>query len=409
MIRAITIGVPDHRLPPDTIAKALLEFSALARRKLEARGWPLRTLRLSLSTLKQADEDEAFSIPARLSSLGELVERAGIRWFCLPVDLTKGEHYQRRLDAAFATLFKQPKMFVNLMVADEQGINIRASHDIARFILDVAHRSNNGFDNFRVGASCCCPANAPFFPCSRHEGDDFKFSFALETTDIALQLSTLVAEKKITLTTFADRLIKKLSARLSDIHQFGQALASASGMEYAGLDASLAPFPDGNISVGRLLTNLGVMTGSSHGVIFITSILTNAIKKAVAASGVTATGFNGVMFSVLEDNALASANNCRMLSIETLNSWSTVCGCGLDMIPIPGSTLAEDISAIILDTAALAVRLNKPLGIRLLPIPGKEVNEFTEFNFDFLCNSRVMQIAKSDVILPKENERWVYR
>jgi len=116
-----------------------------------------------------------------------------------------------------------------------------------------------------------------------------------------------------------------------------------------------------------------------------------------------------VMFSVLEDDVLASANNRRALSVDTLNAWSTVCGCGLDMLPVPGSTLSEDIAAIILDTAALAVRLTKPLGVRLLPIPGKEVNELTQFNFDFLCNSRVMQIDKSDVSFPTENGRWNYR
>ena len=409
MIRAITLGVPAHMVDTGSAEPQLQRFRALAERQLAARNWPLRTLRLTLPPLREEHEEEMFALPARLASFSEMAQRLGSRWFCLPVDLTQGENYQRRLDAAFGTLFKQPRMFLNLMVADAQGINIRASHDVARFMLNVAQRSNNGFDNFRVGASLCCPANAPFFPFSRHEGDTLKFSFALETTDIALELSELVRQKKRSLGEFSDEFIARLITRLGEINAFGLELQAATGIDYAGLDASLAPFPDGNISVGRLLENLGARPCGSQGSLFITSILTNAIKTAVARSGALAVGFNGVMFSVLEDDVLASANNRRALSVDTLNGWSTVCGCGLDMLPVPGSTLSEDIAAIILDTAALAVRLTKPLGVRLLPIPGKEVNELTQFNFDFLCNSRVMQIDKSDVSFPTENGRWNYR
>lgn len=208
---------------------------------------------------------------------------------------------------------------------------------------------------------------------------------------------------------FADRFIDYLQARLEAIDVFARELATKTGVEYAGLDASLAPFPDGDISIGKLLSNLGARPSGSQGTLFLTSILTNCIKTAVKRSNALATGFNGVMFSVLEDDELASANNRRRLSIDTLNAWSTVCGCGLDMIPIPGSTLVEDISAIILDTSALAVRLKKPLGVRLLPIPGKEVNEFTQFNFDFLCNSRVINIDKTDVHFCEHAANWKYK
>lgn len=409
MIRAITLGLPYSAISDGHSESRLHHFRTLVIDKLQSRRWPLRTLRLTLPPLNDRDEDEIYTLPARINSINALAERLDIRWFCLPLDLTHGDNYRGRLDAAFALLFRQPRMFLNLMVADEQGINIRASHDVARFMLQVAHRSNNGFDNFRLGASLRCPPNAPFFPFSRHEGETLKFSFALETTDIALELSEQVREGNMLLADFADQFILRLCARLREIDAFGHELASDSGLEYAGLDGSLAPFPDGSISVGRLVENLGARPGGVQGSLFITSILTNAIKSAVAISGARATGFNGVMFSVLEDDALASTNNRRALSIDTLNAWSTVCGCGLDMLPVPGSTLPEDIAAIILDTAALAVRLTKPLGVRLLPIPGGEVNEFTRFNYDFLCNSRIMNVAKSDVDFSADNERWTYR
>ena len=69
-----------------------------------------------------------------------------------------------------------------------------------------------------------------------------------------------------------------------------------------------------------------------------------------------------------------------------------MCGCGLDMLPVPGNVLPEEMASIILDLAATASRLDKPLGFRVLPIPNKQVNESTEFDMDFLTNTRVLGV-----------------
>ena len=101
------------------------------------------------------------------------------------------------------------------------------------------------------------------------------------------------------------------------------------------------------------------------------------------------------MFSLLEDDQLASSNNKLNYSIDTLSLLSTVCGCGLDMIPIPGDTLSDEIASLILDISALSINLKKPLGVRLLPIPEKTSGMMTSFNYDFLVNTRVM-LVKND-------------
>jgi len=48
--------------------------------------------------------------------------------------------------------------------------------------------------------------------------------------------------------------------------------------------------------------------------------------------------------------------------------------------------LEEEIAAMIMDVSSLAITLNKPLGVRILPIPGKKGNELTGFNYDFLVD-----------------------
>ncbi len=115
--------------------------------------------------------------------------------------------------------------------------------------------------------------------------------------------------------------------------------------------------------------------------------------KLIERSGIRSTGFNGVMYSVLEDPRLGVVSSEEgKLSIESLLAFSTMCGCGIDMVPLPGDVSAEEVASVMLDIAAVAIRLNKPLGVRLLPIPGKSAGELTNFDHDFLHNTRIQEL-----------------
>ena len=96
------------------------------------------------------------------------------------------------------------------------------------------------------------------------------------------------------------------------------------------------------------------------------------------------------------DNALAAANSRRNINMDALVSLSAVCGCGVDMVPVSGNSFPEEIAGLTLDVAQMALSLHKPLGVRVLPIPNKSPNEFTEFNLDFLCDSRVVGLQAHD-------------
>ena len=77
-------------------------------------------------------------------------------------------------------------------------------------------------------------------------------------------------------------------------------------MEYKGIDASLAPIPQTtNQSIGLLYEFFGVSTLGNLGSLSITSRLTDFINKAFNISKAKKAGFNGVMFSPLEDDWLA--------------------------------------------------------------------------------------------------------
>ena len=104
---------------------------------------------------------------------------------------------------------------------------------------------------------------------------------------------------------------------------------------------------------------------------------------------VPSSGFNGVM--PLEDDVLSSQSIRLPFSIYEYLLLATVCGCGLDMIPLSGDILCETLASFIQDTIILSNRLNKPLGIRLLPVPGKKSAHLTSFNHDFLSDMRIFE------------------
>jgi uncharacterized protein (UPF0210 family) len=76
--------------------------------------------------------------------------------------------------------------------------------------------------------------------------------------------------------------------------------------------------------------------------------------------------------------------------LRDLLLFSSVCGTGLDVVPIPGDTPVDVVERIIRDTAALASRWDKPLSARLYLVPGKKAGERVEFSNPELTGCRVM-------------------
>ena len=116
------------------------------------------------------------------------------------------------------------------------------------------------------------------------------------------------------------------------------------------------------------------------------AFLTDALDRAEF----TRTGFNGLMLPVLEDSVLAKRAAEGRLTVTDLLTFSAVCGTGLDTIPLPGDVSADTLNGILLDVAALALRLDKPLTARLMPIPGKAAGDAIAFDFEYFADSAVM-------------------
>jgi uncharacterized protein (UPF0210 family) len=116
------------------------------------------------------------------------------------------------------------------------------------------------------------------------------------------------------------------------------------------------------------------------------------LTAAIKALPVRSCGYCGLMLPVLEDEVLAARASEGRYGIRELLLYSSVCGTGLDVVPIPGQTPAAALERVLLDVAALATRLDKPLSARLLPARGLKAGEMTTFESPYLTNARVLAV-----------------
>lgn len=389
-IRSITFGINEEDLLIPTLQEKIKDFFQSANATIKNKGIKTRTNRILLPPF---NHNEALNLPKtreRVNTISSICENLGIRWFCVPFS-TFGQGDLRSVhQIALEIIRRYPSAFINFIVSKDQEINFNGIKVASEFIKSVSHLSSSGFDNFRVGISCNCKPNSPFFPFTYQEGES-GFSIALELTGELINL--LRDNESLDLNEIRSLIVDNLIEPLKTIDEACKEIETSTSVKYYGIDTSLAPLPSKDNSVAQLLELLGVESFGSNGTLYLTSFLTGILRELIAKSNIRRIGFNGVMFSHLEDSGMGKRNDTRNFSIDSLIAYSSVCGCGLDMVPVPGNSFEEEISSLILDVAGLSCVYDKPLGVRLLPIPMKSENEFTNFNHDFLYNTRIKGVS----------------
>ncbi len=394
-VRTITIGLPLPKVRE--LADVQPRLQALAdslRDDFAAREIAVRTCRVALSPIGE-DNGQPVNAAAAMGSLTAVAracEEMGIRWFCVPFDMTKYTH-ATTLDAlgelAFEVIKRHPRSFVHAMVTRDGRIAYDAVTRASKLIKNVAGLEQSGYYNFRVGVGCNIQPGTPFFPFA-YAGDEVGFSIGLEMPSAFL--SIIGGMPGASLAAIREALIDQLLPGIREVHDIAMRVAAKQGVAFHGVDVSIAPYPETNGSVAQIMELLGLEQYGGHGTLFITAFLTDILKELIRRGELRSVGFNGVMLSLLEDEYMGRRNNYNLYSIDSLVLYSTVCGCGVDMVPVPGDTFEEEIAAMILDVATASTVLGKPLGVRVLPIPTKQENEFTAFNMEFLFNTRIKKM-----------------
>ncbi len=261
------------------------------------------------------------------------------------------------------------------------GVSLEAIRRTAKIIQRCSTISEDGLGNLRFAALANVEPSVPFLPSAYHEGGSPVFSVATESADLAVDAfagaSSLAAAR--------ERLVNSISDAAKRINNAARKIGGARGVRFAGIDFSLATFPKNEASIGNAIESLGVKVGA-HGTLAAAAFITDSIHRAKFQ----AVGFSGLFMPLLEDNVLASRGAEGVLTVNDLLLYSAVCGTGLDTIPLAGDISVEEIAPILLDVAALALRLGKPLTARLMPMPNKKAGDEIKFNFPFFANGRVL-------------------
>jgi uncharacterized protein (UPF0210 family) len=186
--------------------------------------------------------------------------------------------------------------------------------------------------------------------------------------------------------------IKRIAFKVTRAGELvGTTLATRLGVPFGCVDLSLAPSPIPGDSVGEVLEALGLERAGVPGSTAALALLTDAVKRGGVMASSRVGGLSGAFIPVSEDTALTRAAAEGMLSVEKLEALTAVCSVGLDMIAIPGSTPVETIAGLIADELTIGVMNHKTVGVRLIPVAGKEAGEWAEFG-GLLGRSPIMPV-----------------
>ena len=280
----------------------------------------------------------------------------------------------------------------------DSKVYLTAVKACAEVIVKCATIEPNGFANLQFAALANVNAGAPFFPAAYHDSDEPAFAIATESADLAVDAFSN-----------AKTVDEGRRALIAEIEKHGKTITRISNNElsntkFRGIDFSFAPFPDDAHSLGNAVEKMGVPKIGLHGSLAAAAILTEAVDRADFPH----TGFSGFMQPILEDSVLAQRAAEGTLTIKDVLLYSAVCGTGLDTIPLPGDTAAEQIVPLLLDLCALALRLDKPLTARLMPIPNKKAGDETNFDFAFFAPSRVMALESAELNFPLNSQEVLH-
>ena len=388
-IRSITYFCnPKYPLNEKVIQKAG-QFLAEARSAYEAAGYKVQFTRIATIPFpKLVGEKKINELPRLAGQMDTIIQSIGIAYASFGPALPKAPHSYEVIPEAIAA---SQNIFFGGIIADKNnGLSLSAIKACAGIIQKVSSISPDGLANSRFAALANVSAGSPFFPAAYHDKDKPKPAFALATESADLAVEAFHGAKTIK---------EGRKALVAQIEKHGKKLAKVAkslDCKFGGIDFSLAPFPSEAQSLGTAFEKLGVPKIGLHGSLLAAALLTESIDRADFPH----TGFSGLMMPVLEDATLAKRAAEGTLTIKDVLLYSAVCGTGLDTIPLPGDTTSAQLVPLLLDLCALALRLDKPLTARLMPIPNKKAGDETNFDFAFFAPSKVMALDSAELNSP---------
>ena len=380
-IRAVTAGVPVTGAAAPRELEPALGFLRQARAALEAQGYEVQTVRLATQPLAEYlpdwSSDEALEVIRQMDDVALAAEAS----LSLGPVITEDEHVPGFASWASELVQRTRNASFSVRVASrEHGVHRSALRAAAEAIEAIGRETPRGEGNFRFAAAAFVPSGTPFFPCAWFSEPE-TFSIGLESPVLLDELLSDASGPAAARSALAAGLGDALGAVERAAIEIGQ----ETGWRFLGVDTSPAPGLDA--SIGRVIERLTDAPFGDPSTLAACALLTDVLKGLT----VTTCGYSGLMLPVLEDPVLAERAGEGRYGVADLLLYSSVCGTGLDVVPIPGDTPVDRILGLVEDVAALAARYEKPLSARLLPVPGRKAGEIVTFDNPYLADSVVME------------------
>ena len=344
-------------------------IAADVRKRLEGAGFVAQTTRLALRGVNAGTKLSKHACDWEKNSRENGIDYVSLGPVAPPL-----------LDELPDALAATESVFASAQIAPLNGpVDFQIIPKVAAVVTALARKTANGFGNLRFAALANCSAGIPFFPAAYSTANETSFALANETASLAVEAANASENP--------DDAAQRLTSAIETTDL--RIRAALDGMSaFAGCDWSLAPHPDQRCSVGAAIEKLSGARIGQWGTLSAVRTLT----KAIRAAQVKHVGFSGVFLPLLEDAVLAK--RCTEgLDLQRLLMYSAVCGAGLDTIPLAGNVTEDSIAALMADVATLAVTLNKPLTVRLMPVPGLKAGEQTRFDSPYLINAKALSLT----------------
>ena len=374
-IRTVTVGVPDAFSREQL--RFAVDFSHRCQSHFEANGYEVQTTRISSQTWDQiSNVDKALELDHRIIALG-------CEFCSLGTIFPHHPQALNHLTLVPDIISQSQTLFASATLTTREGqIGREAAKKTAAAIQQIAQITEGGLGNLRFAGTMNCPPNTPFFPAAYWQDEGFNLGIGWQAADLVHEAFAEAPDIEVASTRLKD-LMEQEGNR---IVKLAQEITKQVGIPFVGIDVS--PAPMGSESIASAIENQLPGKFGGRGTLAVVGVITQTLDSL----NLPRCGYSGLMLPVLEDEVLGNRNREGYIDLDSLLLYASICGTGLDTIPIPGSTSIDQICAILTDVATLSIRWRKPLSARLFPVPGLQPGELTCFNSPYLTNTAVMKL-----------------
>lgn len=418
-LRALTLGInlldcidPNFEKMVDKIHRKITKTAknfVQHCRTLESKyGVPIVNKRVAVTpaallleaAVKDIGEEKAVKLGVRLAKLLDAsaeelqVDYIGGYAALVQKGFTKGDRILARSIPEALQSTKRVCACVN--IADtEAGINVDAAKIMGRIIKQTAERTaeGHGIGCTKLVTFANAPEDNPFMPAAFHGPGEAEATLNVGISGPSVIKAVVEKNGTLDFRDLAD-VLKRTAFKITRAGELiGHEAAEMLGVRFGIVDLSLAPTPEKDESIADIIEAMGIEYCGAPGSTAALALLTDAVKKGGGMATTSVGGLSGAFIPVSEDSGMMEAVKAGALTIEKLEAMTAVCSAGLDMIAIPGDTPSESIAGLILDTLAIGVFTRKPMGVRVIPVPGMKAGDHVDFG-GLLGSAVVMPINR---------------